>query len=391
MKKMNFLVLLIMSCALFSCKETEKETKDLMADSEEKILESRETWTKDKANEWYNEQSWLVGANFNPRTAINQLEMWQEDTFDPETIDEELGWAEDIGMNTMRVYLHDLLHKNDPEGLYKRMDEFLKIADNHGIKTLFVLFDSCWDPFPTAGEQRGPKPHLHNSGWVQSPGQEVLQDSSQYGRLEKYVKETIGAFKNDERILGWDVWNEPDNMTGPSYEKVEIPNKVELVLPLLKDVFVWARSANPSQPLTSGVWIGDWSDPEKMEPMHKMQLEQSDVITFHNYDTPADFEKKIKELQRYGKPILCTEYMARPNGSTFEGFLPIAKEYNVGMYNWGFVDGKTQTKYPWDSWTKTYTSEPDIWFHEVFRENGEPYKNEETELIKELTSAVNTR
>lgn len=360
------------------------------SEEQEHALEPRAIWSKEKAKEWYSKQPWLVGANFNPSTAINQLEMWQEETFDPETIDKELGWAEDIGMNTMRVYLHDLLHKNDPEGLYKRMDEFLKIADSRGMKTLFVLFDSCWDPFPEAGEQRAPKPHVHNSGWVQSPGQEVLQDSSQYDRLEKYVKETIGEFKNDDRILGWDVWNEPDNMTGPSYEDVEIANKVALVLPLLENAFGWARAANPTQPLTSGVWIGDWSDPENMEPMHKMQLEQSDIITFHNYDTPADFEKKIKELQRYEKPILCTEYMARPNGSTFEGFLPIAKEYNVGMYNWGFVDGKTQTKYPWDSWTKTYTSEPDVWFHEVFRKDGEPYREEETQLIKELTASANT-
>lgn len=391
MKKTYFLLLLLMSSVLFSCKETQNKEENIAANnSEEKALEPRAIWSKEKAEEWYSKQPWLVGANFNPGTAINQLEMWQEETFDPATIDKELAWAEDIGMNTMRVYLHDLLHKNDPEGLYKRMDEFLKITDKHGMKTLFVLFDSCWDPFPEAGEQRAPKPHVHNSGWVQSPGQEVLQDSSQYDRLEKYVRETIGEFKNDDRILGWDVWNEPDNMTGPSYEDVEIPNKVELVLPLLKDAFGWARAANPTQPLTSGVWIGDWSDPENMEPMHKMQLEQSDIITFHNYDSPEDFEKKIKDLQRYGKPILCTEYMARPNGSTFQGFLPIAKEYNVGMYNWGFVDGKTQTKYPWDSWTKTYTSEPDVWFHEVFRNNGKPYDDEETELIKELTAEVNT-
>ena len=391
MKKTYFLLLLLMFSVLFSCKETQNKEENIAANnSEEKALELRAIWSKEKAEEWYSKQPWLVGANFNPSTAINQLEMWQQETFDPETIDKELGWAEAIGMNTMRVYLHDLLHKNDPEGLYDRMDEFLKIADGHGMKILFVLFDSCWDPFPKAGEQRAPKPHVHNSGWVQSPGQEVLQDSSQYDRLEKYVKETIGEFKNDERILGWDIWNEPDNMTGPSYEDVEIPNKVDLVLPLLKDAFEWARSVNPSQPLTSGVWIGDWSDPENMKPMHKMQLEQSDIITFHNYDSPADFEKKIKDLQRYEKPILCTEYMARPNGSTFQGFLPIAKEYNVGMYNWGFVDGKTQTKYPWDSWTKTYTSEPDVWFHEVFRNNGEPYDEEETQLIKELTAEVNT-
>ena len=379
-----------MLCAFFSCRESDKNS-ETVASTTQKEPETREIWSKEKANTWYKEQPWLVGANFNPSTSINQLEMWQEETFDPATIDKELGWAEDIGMNTMRVYLHDLLHKNDPEGLYKRMDKFLEIADGHGIKTLFVLFDSCWDPFPEAGEQRAPKPHVHNSGWVQSPGQEVLQDSSQYGRLEKYVKETIGEFRNDNRILGWDIWNEPDNMTGPSYEDVEIPNKVDLVFPLLKDAFVWARSVNPTQPLTSGVWIGDWSNPVEMKPIHKMQLEQSDIISFHNYNSPEDFEKRIKQLQRYGKPILCTEYMARPNGSTFQGFLPIAKKYNVGMYNWGLVDGKTQTKYPWDSWTKTYTEEPDVWFHEVFRKNGEPYREEETHLISELTSEVNAK
>ncbi len=380
-----------MACAIFSCKEVNNEQDETVSNSDGNTSESREIWSKEKANSWYSEQPWLVGANFNPSTSINQLEMWQEESFDPETIEKELGWAEGIGMNTMRVYLHDLLHKNDPEGLYIRMDKFLEIADSHGIKPLFVLFDSCWDPFPKAGEQRDPKPHVHNSGWVQSPGQKVLQDTSQYGLLEKYVKGTIGKFKNDHRVLGWDIWNEPDNMTGPSYEDVEIQNKAELVMPLLKNAFAWARSVNPSQPLTSGVWTGDWSNSDNMQPMHKMQLEQSDIITFHNYNKPADFEKNIKELQRYGKPILCTEYMARPNGSTFEGFLPIAKEYNVGMYNWGFVDGKTQTKYPWDSWTKTYTAEPEVWFHEIFRKNGEPYKKEETQLIFQLTSEVNNQ
>lgn len=388
MKKINLILSIIFLCAFFSCKESQNKGETVAEATNNNQPDIREIWSKEKANNWYKEQPWLVGANFNPSTAINQLEMWQEETFDPETIDKELGWAEEIGMNTMRVYLHDLLHKNDPQGLYKRMDKFLEIADSHGMKTLFVLFDSCWDPFPKAGKQRVPKPHVHNSGWVQSPGQEVLQDSSQYGRLEKYVKETIGVFRNDDRILGWDIWNEPDNMTGPSYEDVEIPNKVELVHPLLENAFSWARSVNPKQPLTSGVWIGDWSDPEEMKAIHKMQLEQSDIISFHNYNSPEDFEKRIKQLQRYGKPILCTEYMARPNGSTFEGFLPIAKEYNVAMYNWGLVDGKTQTKYPWDSWTKTYTSEPDVWFHEVFHTDGRPYKESEVDLIKKLTKEV---
>ncbi|RTY84080.1 1,4-beta-xylanase [Flavobacterium sp. LS1P28] len=384
-----YLALMLVGILLVSCNKT-KSSSEEKKNTVTTAVEKREIWTKEQANSWYAKQPWLVGANYNPSTAINQLEMWQEDTFDPKRIDEELGWAEQIGMNTMRVYLHDLLHKDDAEGLYKRMNLFLAIADKHHIKILFVLFDSCWDPFPESGKQRAPKPHVHNSGWVQSPGQKALEDETQYPRLEKYVKETVTHFKEDQRILGWDVWNEPDNMTGPSYEKVEIANKVDLVYTLLGKVFKWARESNPSQPLTSGVWAGDWIE-ANLKPIFKLQLDQSDVISFHCYDKPKDFLKRINELKRYGKPMLCTEYMARPNGSTFEGFLPIAKENKIAMINWGLVDGKSQTKYSWDSWTKKYDAEPQLWFHEVFHTDGTPYKKSETDLIKKLTSEANAK
>jgi endo-1,4-beta-mannosidase len=331
-------------------------------------------------------QGWLVGANFIPSTAINQLEMWQAETFDTVTIARELSWAESIGMNTMRVFLHDLLHQQDSTGLYQRMDVFLQLAQRYGIKPLFVLFDSCWDPFPKPGKQREPKPHVHNSGWVQSPGQYALKDSTQYPRLERYVKGVVSRFANDERILGWDIWNEPDNMTGPSYEKVEIPNKVAYVTPLLKKAFTWSRSVNPSQPLTSGIWVGDWSSHNVMKPIEKLQIEESDIISFHNYDNAQEFEKRILLLKRYNKPIICTEYMARPNGSTFQGSLPVARKYNVAMYNWGFVNGKTQTIYPWDSWTKTYSAEPPVWFHDIFQKNGIAYRTEEVEVIRKLAT-----
>lgn len=349
----------------------------------------RKIWPKEKANQWYADQQWLVGSNFNPSTAINELEMWQAASFDTTTIDRELGWAEDIGMNTARVYLHDLLWKQDSSGFIKRLDAFLLIANKHGIKPLFVLFDSCWDPYPALGKQREPKPHVHNSGWVQSPGKEALLDSTQYPRLESYVKGIVGYFANDDRVLGWDVWNEPDNTNDRAYGKVELKNKVDYVLPLLKKSFAWARSVSPSQPLTSGVWLGDWSSEDKLSDIQKVQLAQSDVISFHNYGNPAEFEKRIKWLQRYGKPLLCTEYMARPNGSTFEGFLPIARRYNIAMYNWGFVDGKTQTKYPWDSWDKQYTTEPEVWFHEILHTDGKPYREKEVALIKKLTADAN--
>ena len=390
MKKIKLcLTFVLAGMLLLSCNKTKNNAEENK--KETTVVEKREIWTKDEANQWYANQPWMVGANYNPSTAINQLEMWQAESFDPKRIDQELGWAEGIGMNVMRVYLHDLLHKQDAAGLYERMDTFLGIAEKHHIKILFVLFDSCWDPFPALGKQRAPKLHTHNSGWVQSPGQKVLQDEKEYPRLEKYVRETVSKFKDDQRVLGWDVWNEPDNMTGPSYEAVEIKNKVDLVLSLLPKVFVWARESNPSQPLTSGVWMGDWSDEAKMQPMHKLQIAQSDVISFHNYNTPQDFEKVIKQLQRYGKPLLCTEYMARPNGSTFEGFLPVARKYNVAMINWGLVDGKSQTKYAWDSWTKKYDAAPKVWFHEVFNNDGTPYIKAETDLITKLTSEANKK
>jgi hypothetical protein len=348
---------------------------------------AREQWTKAEANGWYERQPWLVGSNYTPATAINQLEMWQGETFDPATIDKELGWAESIGMNTMRVFLHNLLWENDPEGLKRRMNQFLEIAARHRIKPLFVLFDSCWDPSPVAGPQHPPIPGVHNSGWVQAPGAARLKDASQYGKLESYVKGVVGAFANDDRILGWDVWNEPNNGGGGNYAPT--PDKNKYVALLLPKVFEWARSANPSQPLTSGVWIGDhWDDMSKLDAIEKTQVTQSDVITFHDYSWPETFERRARQMLTYGRPVICTEYMARGNGSTFDGSLPIAKRLNIGMMNWGFVDGKTQTRLPWDSWRKPYTwDEPPIWFHEVFRGDGKPYREAETELIKRLAAA----
>jgi hypothetical protein len=340
-------------------------------------------WTEQAAKGWYAKQPWLVGSNYIPATAINELEMWQADSFDPKRIDTELGWAESIGFNTMRVFLHDLLWQQDAKGFQKRIDTFLNICAKHHIKPLLVLFDSVWDPDPQLGKQRAPTPGVHNSGWLQSPGAKALEDRSQYPRLEAYVEGVVGAFANDKRILGWDIWNEPDNTNAGSYK--DPANKAELVTALLPQAFAWAREAHASQPLTSGVWKdNDWSSPEKMNPTEKVQIEQSDVISFHSYDKPDGFERRLKYLLAYHRPIICTEYMARGNGSTFEGSLPIAKKYHVGAINWGLVAGKTQTYLPWDSWKQPYTDrEPAVWFHEVFRTDGKPYKQEEIDFIKQ--------
>ncbi len=342
-------------------------------------------WPEYRANDWYAKQPWLVGSNYIPSNAINELEMWQAETFDPQRIDVELGWAESLGMNTMRVFLHDLLWQQDSAGFEKRLNTFLTIAAKHHIKPIFVLFDSVWDPLPHLGKQHAPVAGVHNSGWVQSPGAKALADPSQYPRLEAYVKGVVGAFAKDKRILAWDIWNEPDNVTTGSYSQFEPPNKVALVLALLPKAFEWAREAGATQPLTSGLWDGDWSSPETLNAMSKIQVAESDVVSFHSYERPEQFEKHVVTLQQYHRPILCTEYMARSNGSTFQGILPVAKRYNVAAINWGLVAGKTQTYLPWDSWQHPYTDrQPAVWFHEVFRTNGEPYSQEEAAFIRQI-------
>jgi len=347
---------------------------------------AQDRWTEAQANQWYAAQPWLVGADFLPSTAINELEMWQADTFDPTTMDRELGWAEAIGMNTMRVFLHNLLWEQDPEGFKRRIDTFLTIASKHHIRPIFVLFDSCWEPYPKLGPQHPPIPGVHNSGWVQAPGAAVLADPSQYPKLKEYVVGVVGAFANDPRVLAWDIWNEPDNGNDSSYANGEPRNKNEIVLNLVPQVFAWARSAHPSQPLTSGVWHGDWSSLEAMPAMARIQIQLSDVISFHDYGWPEEFEKHVIELQRFHRPVICTEYMARSVGSTIDTILPIAYKYHVGAINWGLVNGKSQTNLPWDSWKRPYVSDqPAIWFHDLFYPDGRPYREREVEIIRDLT------
>lgn len=340
--------------------------------------DARARWTPGEARAWYARQPWMVGADYIPASAINQLEMWQAGTFDPKRIDIELGWAQGIGMNTMRVFLHDMLWQQDPAGFRTRIDEFLTLSSKHHIRVLLVLFDSCWEPEPRLGPQHPPIPGVHNSGWVQSPGITALRDRSQEARLEAYVEGVIGSFAKDPRIIGWDVWNEPSNSK----------DDLERVHELLPKVFVWARNANPTQPLTSGVFQDATWDAGQPTPVEEVQLAESDVLSFHDYHWPEVFERRAARLLTLGRPVWCTEYLARGAGSTFDQSLPIGKHLGVAMINWGLVDGKTQTRLPWDSWTIPYLKgrEPSVWHHDVFHADGTPYRQAEADLIRSLVS-----
>ena len=330
-------------------------------------------WSAEKANEWYAHQPWLVGCNFIPSSAINQLEMWQSETFDPATIERELAWAAGIGFNTVRTYLHDLAWQADASGFKQRIDCFLDIASRQGIRPILVIFDDCWNPDPRIGVQPAPRPGIHNSGWMQSPGVDVAnQGPSAWGRLENYVKDILGSFGEDDRILFWDLYNEPGNSKNG-----------EKSLPLLKAVFEWARTINPSQPLTAGVWFDN-------DLLNEFQLAASDVITFHHYWEHDKLEREIARLNAYGRPVICTEWLARTCGGLVATNLPVFANEKVGCLNWGLVAGKTNTIYPWKevvdpSQVLDLHAEPALWFHDLLRPDGAPYDPAEIETFRRFT------
>ena len=351
--------------------------------------QGRDRWTPEQANAWYEQQPWLVGCNFTPSTASNQLEMWQAETFDPETIDRELKWASELGFTSIRVYLHNLVWEQDAAGFLQRMERFLEIADRYGLGVMFVLLDAVWDPHPVSGPQKPPVPGVHNSRWVQAPGADILGDPERHEELRPYIEGVIGHFRDDRRVHVWDVFNEPENTNAHSWGEhgrgTELANKVDMSTRLLPRVFHWARQADPSQPLTAAVWLGPWPDHDRVSPIEKIMLEESDVISFHNYERLDSVRERVNQLRRYGRPILCTEYMARTNGSRFDPILGYFQRERIGAWNWGFVAGKTQTHYPWDSWQKPYPQEPDVWFHEILRPDGSPYDPEEVRYIRRVT------
>ena len=395
-------------------------------------------WTPGEARRWAGRAGWLVGANFVPSTAVNQLEMFQDATWDPATVDRELRWAADVGMNCMRVFLHDLLYRNKPDAFLARLDEYLAIADRHRIKTIFVLFDACWRGDARLGPQPPPLEHVHNSGWLQSPSYAQLKDTTTWWRLRDYVQGVVGRFGSDPRVVMWDIYNEPNNvqldfgLVATRFADRDVPftreEKNDLVLGLMDKAFDWARSVRPTQPLTAAPW-GSMSpdDTGAGSPdaaFTRMMLSRSDVLSFHNYDPPSDkFRDLLNAYLRMRRPVVCTEYMQRTGNSTFLSNLPLLAEHRIGAINWGLVDGKTQTivcfspkqaksarfschpanphaptpththththaQYPWDSWVSKLNHPPVKWHHDVFRRSGQPYDGAEVELIERWSDSI---
>jgi hypothetical protein len=340
-----------------------------------------------------------MGANFLPSTASNQLEMWQQDSWSlqEQVIHKELSWASNMGYNAMRVFLHNLIYENEGQDAYlERIEHFLEIASSQNIRILFVFFDGCFDPNPVYGKQPEPRPFVHNSRWVQSPGRAILESPSNYSSLKPYVQSVLRRFGNDTRVLLWDLFNEPDNPNTGSYGYSIIPRvpaasdayatemlpelKVKYSVALLNQTFEWARQVGPLQtPLTVAIFGTE------SKALEALLVENVDVISFHNYDNITGLANQTQHLlDTYGRPVICSEYMARPIGSTFDPNLGYLKSESIFAFNWGFVSGRSQTIYPWDSWTRQYNTTPTMWFHDVLQQDGSPFNETEYLYIREM-------
>jgi hypothetical protein len=327
----------------------------------------------ERARDWYQKQSWLVGFNYVPSTACNTTEWWQARTFDPLTIGRELAWAEDLGFNTIRCFVQYLVWKQDPDGLKERFDRFLDIADKHGITVMPVLFDDCafGDPRqldPYLGEQHEPIPGMIMSSWTPSPGRKLGLDPAERALLEAYVRDMLSTFRDDNRVVIWDLYNEPMNIAQVG------------TADLLQYIFTWARAAKPAQPLTVSVWNAD-------ETINEVMLAKSDIVSFHHYGTYDSLREMIAGFRRHGRPVVCTEWMARPAGSRIETDLPLFRREAVGCFMWGFVNGRTQCQFPW--WNKADGPVDEAgWFHDILHEDGTAYREEEIDAIRKNTAHV---
>jgi hypothetical protein len=359
-KKILFCLAMISVLATFSCKRE---------------VVPGERWGEDRAWAWYNAQPWPVGCVYMPSYGGTSVEIWGKDYFQPDVVDRELGLAEGLGFNAIRLFLCDLVWQDDPEGFMERLEETVRLADKHGLRILMTFFTNGGTiKNPYLGPQPQPVPGVHNSVWMASPGRDVVNDPARWPVIERYLKAVMNRYKDDPRILAWCLYNEPENTKG--FE----------TLPFLETVFRWAREVNPSQPLTAPMWAMPDARSYNKE-ISEFVCANSDVISFHSYNDSTKCRAFIEYALQFGRPVICSEWMARSRGSDYFSILPLFKKYRIGCFSYGLVNGKQQCHYPWnpveDGKPVPFTEEPEIWFHDLFRPDGTPYSEEEVRFIRE--------
>lgn len=347
-------------------------------------------WDLATARDWGDRIPWLCGFNYLPSGAVNFLEMWRGATFDPEMIDRELGWAAAIGFNAVRTNLHYLDWVFDRDGLVDRVDRFLDIASRHGIATMLCLFDDCefsGQP-PQWGPQPEPRPGVHNSCAIGSPGRHLVGKADEWPFLRGYVQDILTRFGQDGRVVVWDLYNEPGNraiFSDGATQGLHCDSLEPASQALMRAAFAWAREVAPRQPLTVALWrIGAIGSDPFPHPIDKEALVLSDVVSFHAYCPLPQLRYLAEAMQATGRPVFCTEWMARTIDSRIAEQLPYFRERKVGAFQWGLVKGRSQTYLPWPGFSGVEALGNTEWFHDILTEDGEPYSASELETIRAL-------
>ena len=334
-----------------------------------------ERWSEEKANEWYASQPWPVGCVYMPSYGGTPVEIWGKEYFKPEVVDSELALAEDLGFNAIRLFLCDVVWQEDPKGFMNRLEETVRLADKHGMRILMTFFTNGGTiKNPYTGPQPQPVPGVHNSVWMSSPGKDVVNNPEKWPIIERYLKQVMKRYRNDPRILAWCLYNEPEHSDG--FDTIHF----------IKAVYRWAREVNPSQPITSPMCaLPDARSYNK--PISDFICANSDIISFHCYDDINRTRQFVDYALQFGRPVLCSEWMARTRGSDYPSILPLFKEKKIGSFSYGLVNGKQQCQYPWntvvDGKPVPFTEEPELWFHDLFRPDHTPYDEEEIRFIKD--------
>lgn len=347
-------------------------------------------WSNEKIWEWYNSRPWIRGCNYMSADCANGIDQWQEYQFEErfETTKKELALMSELGYNSIRIRPEFFVWEKEHDGFMERFERYIELAAQNGISCMVIFGNDCCPPKEEAlnrlylGEQHvdwgyhgGRKVSQH--GTFAGAGYSLLDDAEYAEKHYEFVREIVEKYKNDERIIIWDVFNEPGNSKRNS-----------MSLPHMKKFFEIIRSIDPIQPLTVGIW-SQTTELKNLTEAEKYGLENSDIVSYHNYGTYENNIQELKVLKKLGRPILNTEWLNRCGGNTIEELFPLFYLEKVGCYNWGFVAGKYQTYEPhnsvWDNYKSEYYKynfDFTKWFHDIYRPSHNPYNPKETELIK---------
>ena len=349
-----------------------------------------ERWSKEKAWEWYNSHPWIRGCNYMSADCVNRVDQWQGLHFEErlKTTEEELKLMADLGFNSVRIILEYVVWQKEHDSFLQRLERYISLLDKYGISPMIVLANDCMPPktelwkMPDIGEQHydigyhGGKKHSQH-GRHNAPAPHFYLDNEETREdYFKMVREIVSIYKNDNRILMWDVFNEPGNS-----------RRSGITLPILKKMFETVREINPSQPVTAGAWCCN-SNYEFDMPEDVFCLENSDIITYHNYSRYDEHVRVIKYLKKFDRPIINTEWLARCTGNTVFDNFPLFYLENIGCFNWGFVAGKYQTFEPYEAHWQWYNDDNRApidftkWFHDLYRPSHRPYDPHEIDTIK---------